>query len=162
MDQDLTIPGPRTKAALALLERHRRRGAQSFPQPRPRSMPARTAAPASLRNTTAPRLLASKISDVSQQLGLTMRTIRLYEEMGLIACGRGAKNARVLDDVAKTRLRTIVDLKQMGLTISEISQFLGRDGVRAAQLRDRLEARLSTLDQQRAAVSAYLARLPAS
>lgn len=159
---DLTIAGPRTKAALALIERHRRRDDQRRRRaaPPPRTMKEKMQG-SQAKRSIPPIPVASKIGDVAQQLGLTLRAIRLYEEMGLIACGRGPKNGRVLDDLAKARLSTIVDLKRLGLKISEISDLLAPDGLRSSILRDRLEARLSTLDQQRARLGAYLARLTA-
>lgn len=163
----MIIPGPRTKAAIALLERHRRRGVQQIrdvqaavqatPQTTPRSRPSKSAAPSSHRIGPT----ASTISDASRQLGLTMRAIRLYEDMGLIRCSRGAKNIRILDEPAKARLRTIVELKRLGLTISEIAALLTEAAPRSPALRARLEDHLATLDQQRTAIIAYLARFPA-
>lgn len=160
MEVEPSIPGPRTKAALALLERHRRRGARQSGRP-PSPKPAKPEpAPSTLARRGAP--VVSTISDVSRQLGLTMRAIRLYEEMGLIACGRGVKNARTLDEAAKARLRRIVDFKRLGLTISEIADIVAQDAAGSPALRLRLEAELSALDGRRAAIAAYLARLPAS
>jgi DNA-binding transcriptional MerR regulator len=103
----------------------------------------------------------STIGDVSQHLGLSPRAIRLYEEMGLIACQRGIKNMRMLDETAKARLDAIVELKKLGLTISEIANFLPQDQPVPSALRERLVQALAALDDQRSAIIAYLARLPA-
>jgi DNA-binding transcriptional MerR regulator len=159
MDSDMIIPGPRTKAAIALLERHRRRGARQ-PRDVQATLQSRTPKPVTLSSHKIGPT-ASTISDASRQLGLTMRAIRLYEDMGLIRCSRGAKNIRILDEPAKARLRTIVELKRLGLTISEIADLLADAKPRASALRAHLEDHLVTLDQQRAALVAYLARLPA-
>jgi DNA-binding transcriptional MerR regulator len=158
MDHDPMIAGPRTKSALALIERRRRQGR---PPLRLARLPGEKMPSSPAQPSPPPVVVASKIGDVSRQFGLTLRTIRLYEEMGLITCGRCAKNSRVLDDRAKARLSAIVDLKRLGLKISEISDLLGPDGPKPSVLRSRLEARLSVLDQQRAGLSAYLSRLPA-
>jgi DNA-binding transcriptional MerR regulator len=161
MDSDMIIPGPKTKAAIALLERHRRRGAQRLrdAQAAPK---LRTPEPATKRSPHQIPPTASTISDASRQLGLTMRAIRLYEDMGLISCSRGVKNARILDESAKARLRTVVELKRMGLTISEIADLLPESTPRSPALRARLEDHLATIEQQRMAIIAYLAGLPAA
>jgi len=161
MDNTPTIIGPQTKAALALVERHRRRELQQGhgkatrypPMDATRSYPSR-----SLRHLPS---TLSTIGDVSQQLGLTPRAIRLYEEMGLIACQRGVKNMRMLDETAKARLCVIVELKRLGLTISEIAKFLPQAEPAPSALRERLAHALTALDDQRTAIIAYLARLPA-
>jgi len=162
MDNTPTIVGPQTKAALALVERHRRRALQRGhgqtatrypPMDATRSYPSRP-----LRHVPS---TLSTIGDVSQQLGLTPRAIRLYEEMGLIACQRGVKNMRMLDETAKARLCVIVELKRLGLTISEIANFLPQAEPAPSALRERLTHALSALDDQRTAIIAYLARLPA-
>ena len=155
MDQDLIIPGPRTKSALALTERHRRRGVRRFQAERPAPDIAPPAAPAS-----STRLFAATISEVGQRMGLTLRAIRLYEEMGLISCGRGPKNMRVLDAATQERLATIVELKTLGLAISDIAQILSRPVLDPQALRERIEAQLEVIDRQRAAIAAYLSRLP--
>lgn len=162
MDQDLIIPGSRTKSSLALTERHRRRNARRVPVHRP----SRDAKPleASIEQFV-PKALAgtpstSTISDVSRRMGLTPRAIRLYEEMGLIACGRGPRNMRVLDAGAQERLQTIVDLKALGLMVSEIADMLSRQATDPRALRRLIEARLETIEQQRAAIAAFISRLP--
>jgi DNA-binding transcriptional MerR regulator len=162
MDGSLIIPGPRTKAALALLERHRRRGVQQtrHSQTGPKSLtPISTPQTARPLRQIAPT--ASTIREVSLQLGLTMRAIRLYEEMGLIACGRGTKNMRTLDETAKATLRAIVELKSLGLAISEIAELAPEISPPSSALRARLADHLAALDDQRQATLAYLARLPA-
>ncbi len=162
MDQDLPIPGPRTKAALALLERHRRRGAQQLPRSKTRARSTIAKSPPGPKPPPrVTRPTCSTIGEVSQQLGLTLRAIRLYEEMGLIACQRGDKNNRTLSHTTKAKLKTIVELKQLGLTISEIATLLPDNGAPSPELRVRLEARLLSIAQQSDAIVRYLSRLDA-
>jgi DNA-binding transcriptional MerR regulator len=159
MDNNPTIIGPQTKAALALIERHRRRELQqSRRRAVTKSPPVEAARSRSLRQTPS---TISTIGDVSQQLGLTPRAIRLYEEMGLIACHRGIKNMRMLDETAKAKLRAIAELKRLGLTISEIADLLPQTEPAPSVLRERLAGYLAALDDQRTAIVTYLARLPA-
>jgi DNA-binding transcriptional MerR regulator len=158
MDNNPTIIGPQTKAALALIERHRRRELQqSRRRTATKSPPMEAARSRSLRQLPS---TISTIGDVSQQLGLTPRAIRLYEEMGLIACHRGIKNMRMLDETAKTKLRAIVELKRLGLTISKIADWLPQIEPSPSVLRERLVDHLAMLDDQRTAIITYLARLP--
>ncbi|KQZ29910.1 MULTISPECIES: MerR family transcriptional regulator [Caulobacter] len=162
MDNHPTIIGPQTKAALALIERHRRRELQQGRgQVATRSPPAGATRPHPYRSLRQLPSTMSTIGDVSQHLGLSPRAIRLYEEMGLIACQRGIKNMRMLDETAKARLDAIVELKKLGLTISEIANFLPQDQPVPSALRERLVQALAALDDQRSAIIAYLARLPA-
>lgn len=162
MDADLLIPGPRTKAAMALLERHHRRRAklQRRAKPKVKTMQPDPSQPVHSAPRSAGRLFAASIGDASRRLGLSLRAIRLYEEMGLITCGRGPNNSRVLDAAAQDRLRAIIDLKALGLPISEIAELLPAHAENPGRLRDRIEARLAAIEQQRTAIVAYLSRLP--
>ena len=81
--------------------------------------------------------------------------------MGLIACQRGDKNNRTLSHTTKAKLKTIVELKQLGLTISEIATLLPDNGAPSPELRVRLEARLLSIAQQSDAIVRYLSRLDA-
>lgn len=153
---DLAIPGPRTKAALALAERRRRAQTtvrKGVTMPAVQTAVAHNAPRFSVRPSELP------IGDVAEQLGLTLRAIRHYEEMGLIACGRGPKNIRTLGTSARARLAAIADLKALGLPISEIVDLLGPDGACPDRLKARLRAQLEALDARRTAIAGYLSGL---
>ncbi|MFT4253457.1 MAG: MerR family transcriptional regulator [Caulobacter sp.] len=126
-------------------------------------MPAVHTAAAPSVMVPAPRftLRASEIpiGAVAEQLGLTLRAIRHYEEMGLIACGRGPKNVRTLGQAARARLSAIADLRALGLPISEIAELLGEDGACPDRLKARLRAQLEALDARRSAIAGYLSGL---
>jgi DNA-binding transcriptional MerR regulator len=153
---DLAIPGPRTKAALALAERRRRAQTTIRKGVPMQAVHVAATVPAprfSLRSSELP------IGVVAEQLGLTLRAIRHYEEMGLIACGRGPKNVRTLGQTARARLAAIADLKALGLPISEIADLLGEDGACPDRLKARLRAQLEALDARRTAIAGYLSGL---
>jgi len=169
MDHKLIVPGPRTKSALALAERHQRHQRRSAQRAGGQRKATETTAlaptdksamPVTPAPVSPPRVYAKTISEVSQRMGLTHRAIRLYEEMGLITCARGPKNMRVLDSEAQARLQAVADLKTLGLTISEIVQLLSQQVRDPRALRGRIEAQLEALDRQRAVVADYLSRLP--
>ncbi|MDR3595533.1 MerR family transcriptional regulator [Clostridium sp.] len=70
--------------------------------------------------------MSYKIGEIAKLTNLTTRTIRYYEELGLL----GDKNNRVIgqlrvfenDDI--TRLKKIQLLKDLGLTLDEIGQVI--------------------------------------
>ena len=68
------------------------------------------------------------ISDVCKELSVTSRTIRYYEQLGLIRSVRADKTApRRLDSENIERIRKILFLRKLGLTLEEIASVLNRD-----------------------------------
>ena len=69
----------------------------------------------------ATALGAHRIGEISQRLGLTERTIRYYEEVGLLdSVKRVEGGRRVYTDDDVRRLRFIQKLKMLGLTLQEM------------------------------------------
>ncbi|HEV7584391.1 MAG TPA: MerR family transcriptional regulator [Solirubrobacteraceae bacterium] len=97
--------------------------------PRP-TEPASAAGPASLR-----------IGDVARLLGTTPRTIRYYEEIGLLAeaPARPAGQHRMYDHAEVDRIREVMRLKHLlGVSLEELKTLLTAEEARAevrAQLR---------------------------
>jgi len=100
-----------------------------------------------------PRLL--RIAEVADEVGLTTRAIRYYEELGLLAPAARSDGAYRLydaDDVA--RLRTIKGLRDdAGFSLAEIGQLMEDE---AARVRDRARFRATDdpVEQRRLTVSA--------
>ena len=82
-----------------------------------------------------------RIGDVARQLGTTPRTLRYYEEIGLLgdAAGRPSGRHRTYSEVEVERLREVMRLKSLlGLTLEELKTLLAVEEARAevrAQLR---------------------------
>ena len=77
---------------------------------------------------------AKHISEVCKELGTTSRTIRYYEQLGLIRTIRDGKNApRRLDAKNTEQLRKILFLRKIGLSLDEILEIV-RDGLDVAEL----------------------------
>ena len=99
------------------------------------------------------------IREVCEELGLTLRALRFYEAKGLIAPKRENMN-RFYHTKDVKRLRKIVKLKSLGLSLREIRELLRSPGDGpyglTANLCNELIERLST---QREAVEAALAQL---
>src|SRR5579875_687004 len=62
-----------------------------------------------------------RIGAVAAELGVTPRTLRYYEELGLLEpASREGRGARFYDEAAYARLRTIQRLQGLGLSLETI------------------------------------------
>lgn len=89
------------------------------------------------------------IAQVCRKLGLSARTVRYYEELGLLPGVRRRNGGRrVFGADELERLRFIQRLKQLGLTLEEIGQLNAVYGIRGStrvmleRLRELLNIRL--------------------
>ena len=114
-----------------------------------------TAAP----DTSAPSTPLLRIHEVGAALGLTTRTLRYYEELGLLKpAARSEGDYRLYDEDDLERLRFIKGLRDdAGFSLAEIGQLLEDDEARARN-RDRFR---TTKDpaERRAIVDDALARV---
>lgn len=94
------------------------------------------------------------IGELAKSLGVTPKTLRHYEEIGLVPPPARADNAyRVYSPEAVVRARLVVGLRAMGLSIEQVQGLLaGGDG----DLRSRL---MGLLDQQLQEMSLQIAIL---
>jgi DNA-binding transcriptional MerR regulator len=100
-----------------------------------------------------------RIQEVAATLGLTARTIRYYEELGLLEpAGRSGGDYRQYDDDDVERLRFIKGLRDdAGFSLAEIGQLLEDDAARA---RNRARFRTtSDAAERRAIIDDALARV---
>lgn len=104
------------------------------------------------------------IGELADEFGLTLRSIRHYEDEGLLAPGRDGMN-RVYGHRDRARLVLICRGKRLGFSLAEIKEFLTlydvSDGqVRQMQhLRALTRGRVSALEGQLADVQQTLAEL---
>lgn len=62
-----------------------------------------------------------QIGEVAEQVGLSLRTVRYYEEVGLVApVERTPGGFRLYDANAVERLKLVRDLKPLGFSLEEI------------------------------------------
>lgn len=90
-------------------------------------------------STTADRSL--RIGEVAELTGTTARTIRYYEEIGLLDCvpERAQGKHRVYTQADVDRVREIIRLRDLlGLSLEQLSQLLEAESARA-HLRDELQ-----------------------
>ncbi|CAI7977130.1 MULTISPECIES: MerR family transcriptional regulator [unclassified Parafrankia] len=100
--------------------------------------------------STTRRRDVHQIGDVAERVGLSLRTVRYYEEAGLLMpVGRTVGGFRLYDDDAVDRLFLIKKMKPLGFTLEEMRSLLVlRDELEEADLpaerRAELQARLAT------------------
>ncbi len=72
---------------------------------------------------TDPRKRRWSIRDLADEFGVTLRTIRYYEEQGLLAPER-VGNRRVYDQRDRTRLQLALRGRRIGLSVSEAREII--------------------------------------
>lgn len=67
------------------------------------------------------------IGELAEHIGTSPRSLRHYEQQGLLEPARDANGYRVYDDVAVIRAANIRDLLDTGLTTADVLQYDRRD-----------------------------------
>ncbi len=104
------------------------------------------------------------VTELGRDLGVSARTIRLYEDKGLIAPCRAGNN-RVYTARDRSRMILILRGKRLGFTLREIKEYLDLydvDPMHAKQLRLLLKSvhsRITRLEDQRVALEQTLVEL---
>lgn len=104
------------------------------------------------------------VTQLADELGLTPRALRFYEDKGLIA-PRRAGTTRVYTHRDRARMILILRGKRLGFSLLEIREYLDlydADITQRAQLRllfDAVTTRLAKLEQQREALEQSIAEL---
>lgn len=94
------------------------------------------------------------ITELSSEFGVTLRTIRFYEEQGMLCPARQGRS-RVYVARDRVRLKLILRGKRLGLSLSEIAEIIdlyevARDeSSQALTLLNKLSTRKKQLIQQR-------------
>lgn len=115
-----------------------------------------------------------QIGQVAERTGLSLRTIRFYEEHGLVRpTSRSDGGFRLYSDDDVARLEVVKRMKPLGFTVEEMQELLGLLDERAerpedAALADRLRmfheaatARVDALREQLAVAEGFAADLAA-
>ena len=105
------------------------------------------------------------ITELCREFGITLRTIRFYEDKGLLA-PRRVNGTRVYTRRDRARLALILRSKAIGASLAEIKHYLDLYGAggegRVQQLKyvlQRTDAAIAELEQKRAHIEATLAEL---
>ena len=105
------------------------------------------------------------ITELCREFGITLRTIRFYEDKGLLA-PRRVNGARVYTRRDRARLSLILRAKAIGSSLAEIKHYLDLYGThgegRVQQMKfvlQRTDQAIAELQQRRAHIDATLAEL---
>ncbi len=104
------------------------------------------------------------VTELANDLGVTPRALRFYEDKGLIAPQR-AGNTRVYTHRDRGRLMLILRGKRLGFTLREVREWLELyevdpdQSTRITHLKDKVRKRIEALEQQRGDLDATLGEL---
>ena len=103
------------------------------------------------------------IGDLALEFGVSLRTLRFYEDRGLLKPQR-AGASRLYDGAQRARLELSLKGKQLGFTLAEIQRLLERPerGEGAPKLRlsrKQIDDQLAHLERQKAEIEAAIAEL---
>ena len=107
-----------------------------------------------------------RIGELAEQAGVTPRTIRYYEDLGLLGPSeREGQGFRYYTETELTRLKKIDYLKQMGLSLEEIGEVIplyceDPTGLRGKRrILEILIAQLQEMDEKIAALQQFRAEM---
>lgn len=100
------------------------------------------------------------ISDLAAEFGITSRSIRFYEEKGLIHPGRTRGNQRIYTPKDRARLKLILRGKRFGYTLDEIAKMIGLADVDVNEI-DQIRSALSYGDKKLKEIGQRLTELKA-
>ena len=108
-----------------------------------------------------------QIGEVAERIGLSLRTIRYYEEVGLaVPSARSDGGFRLYVNADVERLRVIMQMKPLGFSLEEMRDLLAlldagtdADPQRLAAFRARATERVATLRRQLRTAEEFAARL---
>lgn len=104
------------------------------------------------------------ITQLTQEFGITTRTLRFYEAQGLLSPQRRGRQ-RLYSQADRTRLKLILRGKRLGFSLSEISEIItmyGKAPGEAGQLRvmmEKIAARRAELLEKRKDIEVSLQEL---
>ncbi|MBM6582262.1 MerR family DNA-binding transcriptional regulator [Microvirga sp. BT689] len=106
------------------------------------------------------------IGDLAREFGVTLRTLRFYEDRGLLSPRRDG-TARIYDARDRDRLSVILKGKQLGFTLTEIRAMVAEErsgNGPAMNLKlslEQVEDQIRHLEQQKGEIEEALAELKA-
>jgi DNA-binding transcriptional MerR regulator len=115
------------------------------------------------KNGSADNDYIHTIGDLAQEFGVTLRTLRFYEDRGLIKPKRQGLT-RLYSDASKSRLKEILKAVNLGFTLTEIRALLGVDGSSKASAvlklsKTQIAEQLAHLEKQRTEIDKAIAEL---
>ncbi len=106
-----------------------------------------------------------RIGEISKLTGLTVRTLRYYEEEGLISAYRSSHKQRYYSDDVIICIKRIMELKALGFTLDEIKRIIKLKGEDESGRKRRIEllnayrAKLSESMERKRKIEEHIAEL---
>lgn len=98
-----------------------------------------------------------RVGELAKRIGLTVRTLHYYDEIGLLSPPRRAESGyRLYGDAEIARLQQIASLRQLGFTLDEIRDILARPGTSIQHV---IELHLARITEQIGALEQLRQRL---
>lgn len=97
-----------------------------------------------------------KVGDLSKITGLTVRTLRFYDQIGLFSpSGQTQSGHRLYDESDLSRLQQILSLKELGLSLDEIKSVLADEWIspleivnlQMARIKEQIKLQQNLLEQ---------------
>jgi DNA-binding transcriptional MerR regulator len=104
------------------------------------------------------------IGDLAREFGVTLRTLRFYEDRGLISPRRSGMT-RLYNEKARDRLALILKGKHLGFTLTEIRAMLEAEDKDAGELKlgkDQVAEQIAHLERQKAEIEQAIQELRAT
>lgn len=104
------------------------------------------------------------IGDLAREFGVTLRTLRFYEDRGLITPRRSGMT-RLYSEKARARLALILKGKHLGFTLTEIRAMLDTEEAGGGDLKltpDQIAEQIAHLEQQKIDLDKAIAELRAA
>ncbi|AIQ70161.1 MerR family transcriptional regulator [Paenibacillus graminis] len=99
-----------------------------------------------------------KVGDIANLTGLTVRTLRFYDQIGLFSpSGQTESGHRLYNELDLARLHQILSLKELGLSLEEIKSVLSGGqitpleivGMQISQIKEQITLKQKLLEQLR-------------
>jgi DNA-binding transcriptional MerR regulator len=94
--------------------------------------------------------MTRKIGAIAERLGTTVRTLRFYEEQGLVHPHRSPRGTRLYDEEQETRFAALLALTRLGFSLEDLVRLTGvrpasRTGDKASHA---VGAQLKAMDEE--------------
>lgn len=104
-----------------------------------------------------------RIGDLAQRAGVSVRSLRHYEKLGLVAPVRSDSGQRVYQAQDVAKLRHVLDLKRLGLPLADIKRLMAGKALSIKQMlelhSEELKRRKKQIDEALALTDAVLTAL---
>lgn len=105
------------------------------------------------------------IGDLAKEFGVTLRTLRFYQDRGLISPRREG-TTRIYSAADRARLARILAAKKLGFTLTEVRAMLAKDpgdaaGAELLLTEEQIDTQIAHLERQREEIAEALAELRA-